>query len=259
MAMEAGVELVIASPEFEPAMAAIGMPCWIGDTSIDDNQPEIEPAQFPPQPATAAAAAVLYTSGTTGRPKAVALSEQNFLANMDGIKQATGFDDSHVMLAVLPLFHAYGLTVTTLLPLTEGASVVVPERFIPRQILQLIEKHRVSCLIAVPGQYRVLIKDPTPVDTSSFWLCVAGAERLPERLAQEFHERFELPAGAGLRHHRTVARGLLQSPLGQRSRLSRPSAAQSSRSPSAATTMKFFLRERSARSASAAPRSCSAT
>ncbi|MGC2210314.1 MAG: AMP-binding protein [Candidatus Korobacteraceae bacterium] len=197
MAMEAGVELVIASPEFEPAMAAVGMPCWIGDTSIDDNQPDIEPAQFPPQPATAAAAAVLYTSGTTGRPKAVALSEQNFLANLDGIKQATGFDHSHVMLAVLPLFHAYGLTVTTLLPLTEGASVVVPERFIPRQILQLIEKYRVSCLIAVPGQYRVLIKDPTPVDTSSFWLCVAGAERLPERLAQEFHERFNYPLVQG--------------------------------------------------------------
>jgi len=198
MAMETGVELVIASPEFEPAMAAVGMPCWIGDTSIDETQPDIEPAQFPAlQPVSSAAAAVLYPSGTTGRPKAVALSEENLLANLDGAKQATGFDYSQVMLAVLPLFHAYGLTVTTLLPLTEGASVVVPERFIPRQILQLIEKHRVSCLIAVPGQYRVLIKDPTPVDTSSFWLCVAGAERLPERVAQEFHERFNYPLVQG--------------------------------------------------------------
>ena len=133
---------------------------------------------------------LLYTSGTTGRPKAVALSEANILANIDGLKQATGFDNAQVMLAVLPLFHAYGLTVTTLLPLTEGASVVVPERFIPRQILQLIEKHRVTCLIAVPGQYRVLTKEPTTIDASSLWLCIAGAERLPERIAQEFQERF---------------------------------------------------------------------
>jgi long-chain acyl-CoA synthetase len=192
MAMETGVELVIASPEFEPAMAAVGMPCWVGDSS-----PEIDPSQFLPQPVLSAASAVLYTSGTTGRPKAVALSEENILANLDGIKQATGFDHSHVMLAVLPLFHAFGLTVTTLLPLTEGASVVVPERFIPRQILQLIEAHRVSCLIAVPAQYRVLIKDPTPIDASSFWLCVAGAERLPERVAQEFHERFHYPLVQG--------------------------------------------------------------
>jgi long-chain acyl-CoA synthetase len=192
MAMETGVELVIASPEFEPAMAAVGMPCWVGDTS-----PEIDASQYPPQSVSSEAAAVLYTSGTTGRPKAVALSEENILANLDGIRQATGFDHSHVMLAVLPLFHAYGLTVTMLLPLLEGASVVVPERFIPRQILQLIEQHRVSCLIAVPAQYRVLIKEPTPIDASSFWLCVAGAERLPERVAQEFHERFNYPLVQG--------------------------------------------------------------
>jgi acyl-CoA synthetase (AMP-forming)/AMP-acid ligase II len=64
------------------------------------------------------------------------------------------------------------------------------ELFIPRQILQLIEKHRVTTLIAVPAQYRVLTKEPTPVDASSLWLCIAGAERLPERIAQEFQERF---------------------------------------------------------------------
>jgi long-chain acyl-CoA synthetase len=97
------------------------------------------------------------------------------------------------MLAVLPFFHAYGLTVTTLLPLTTGAQVVVPERFVPRQILQLIDKHRVSVLLAVPGQYRVLIKDPTPIDSSSLWLCIAGAERLPESIAQQFQKRFGHP------------------------------------------------------------------
>ncbi len=185
MAMETGVDLVITGEEYVPLMLGVGMQCWIGDASA-----EFEPSQVPVQPVPSGAAVLLYTSGTTGRPKAVALSEANILANIDGCKQATGFDDAQVMLAVLPLFHAYGLTISTLLPLTEGASVVVPERFIPRQILQLIEKHRVSCLIAVPGQYRVLTKEPATIDASSLWLCIAGAERLPERVAQEFHERF---------------------------------------------------------------------
>jgi long-chain acyl-CoA synthetase len=202
LAMETGVELVITSEEFAPAMAAVGMPCWVGDSSAEFEPSQIppsqlQPSQVPQQAASSGAAVVLYTSGTTGRPKAVALSEENILANLDGCKQATGFDHSHVMLAVLPLFHAYGLTVTTLLPLTEGASVVVPERFLPRQILQLIEKHRVSCLLAVPGQYRVLIKDPTPIDASSLWLCIAGAERLPEHVAQEFQQRFGYPLVQG--------------------------------------------------------------
>jgi long-chain acyl-CoA synthetase len=185
MCMETGVELVITSEEFVPPMVALGMQCWIGDASA-----EFEPAEVPQLPRSSEAAVLLYTSGTTGRPKAVALSEANIVANMEGLVQATGFNSDQVMLAVLPLFHAYGLTVTTLLPVTVGASVVVPERFIPRQILQLIEKHRVSCLIAVPGQFRVLIKEPTVIDASSLWLCIAGAERLPEHVGHDFQERF---------------------------------------------------------------------
>jgi long-chain acyl-CoA synthetase len=185
MCMETGVDLVITSEEFVPPMVALGMHCWIGDASA-----EFEASEVPETPKANEAAVLLYTSGTTGRPKAVALSEENILANIDGLKLATGYDESQVMLAVLPLFHAYGLTVSTLLPLTTGANVVVPEKFIPRQVLQLIEKHRVSCLIAVPGQYRVLIKEPTPIDASSLWLCIAGAERLPEAVAHEFQSRF---------------------------------------------------------------------
>ncbi len=192
MCMETGVDLIITGEEFVPALTAVAMSCWIGDAS-----PEFAPAQVPVQPVAAEVAVLLYTSGTTGRPKAVALSEQNILTNVEGCIAATGFDDKQVMLAILPLFHAYGLTVSTLLPLTTGASVVVPEKFIPRQVLQLIEKHRISCLIAVPAQYRVLVKEPLPVDASSLWLCIAGAERLPEQVAREFQARFNRPLVQG--------------------------------------------------------------
>jgi long-chain acyl-CoA synthetase len=186
--METGVELVITSEEFAPSLLSVGMKCWIGDASA-----EFELGEIPQQPNQSGVAALLYTSGTTGRPKAVALSEANIIANIDGLKQATGYDQSQVMIAALPLFHAYGLTVTTLLPVTTGAQVVVPDRFVPRQILQLIEKHRVTCLIAVPGQYRVLTKDSTVIDATSLWLCIAGAERLPEHIAQQFQQRFGHP------------------------------------------------------------------
>jgi long-chain acyl-CoA synthetase len=188
MAMEACCELVICGADFEAAMQGVGMPYWVGDSSAESGASPLSP-----QPAPSGAAVILYTSGTTGRPKAVALSDQNLLSNVDGCKQATGFDQSRTMLAVLPLFHSYGLTLTLLLPLTEGASVVIPERFNPRQVLQLIEQHRVACLLCVPGQFRLLIKDPTPIDSTSLWLCVSGAERLPESVAQEFHERFNYP------------------------------------------------------------------
>ncbi|PSH03152.1 MAG: hypothetical protein CXZ00_13745 [Acidobacteria bacterium] len=192
MAMEAGIELVVTSEEFAPRLLEVGVPCWIGDASA-----EFEPDQVPQQTNPSEVAALLYTSGTTGRPKAVMLTEQNILSNVDGCVEAAGFSRDEVMLAVLPLFHAYGLTVTTVLPLTLGASVVVPERFIPRQVLQLVEKHRVTCLIAVPGQYRILTKEPTSTNCSSLWLCIAGAERLPEHIALDFEDRFGCPLVQG--------------------------------------------------------------
>jgi len=191
MAMEAHAQAVVASKDLVPRLAEAQVPCW------NLEAPELDPASVPMKDLAQETAVLLYTSGTTGRPKTVALSEQNILDNAEGCRLATGFDDRQVMLAILPLFHAYGLTITMLLPLMTGSTVVIPERFIPRLVLQTIERHEVTCLVAVPSQYRILTKDPIEVDTSSLWLCIAGAERLPERVAQEFEERF----------HHTIVQG----------------------------------------------------
>ncbi|HWR36037.1 MAG TPA: AMP-binding protein [Clostridia bacterium] len=185
MAAEARADVVITTEEFVPRLIEVQLHCWIADASG-----EADPAAVPMRELATETAVLLYTSGTTGRPKAVALSERNIMENAEGCRLATGFDGKQVMLAILPLFHAYGLTVTLLLPLISGATVLIPDRFVPRAILQSIEKYKVTCLVAVPSQYRLLAKDPTTVDTSSLWLCIAGAERLPEHVAQEFEERF---------------------------------------------------------------------
>jgi long-chain acyl-CoA synthetase len=185
MAAEVGAELVITTEEFVPRLVELQVACWLGEANA-----VIDPTTVPVQPLAQKASILLYTSGTTGRPKAVMLSEQNVLSNAAGSRDAIGFDHRDVMLAILPLFHAYGLTVTIVLPLTEGAAIVIPDRFIPRAILQTIEQHKVTAFVAVPGQYRVLIKEPVNVDASSLRICIAGAERLPDQVALEFRERF---------------------------------------------------------------------
>ncbi|MFQ5723228.1 MAG: class I adenylate-forming enzyme family protein, partial [Terriglobia bacterium] len=188
MAAEAGLETVLTSSELAARLAeAKGTPLVVDQIPSATNR-EVAPANRPQ-----AAAVLLYTSGTTGRPKAVALSEENILANAEGCRQAAGFGSDEVMLAVLPLFHAYGLTVTLILPLMLGGTVVLQERFVPRTVLRAIERHRVTCLVAVPSQYRLLVKEPAQADTTSLWLAIAGAERLSERVAQEFEGRFEKP------------------------------------------------------------------
>jgi long-chain acyl-CoA synthetase len=191
MSVESRLEAVIAPPELRPRLEEVGVPVLACETG------EADPAQVKTAERGEEAAVILYTSGTTGRPKSVLLSEQNILSNAEGCRIATGFNDQQVMLAILPLFHAYGLTVTILLPLVTGATVVIPERFIPRSVLQLIEKEKVSCLVAVPSQYRVLAKEPADFDASSLWLCIAGAERLPEHVAQDFQQRFGHPVVQG--------------------------------------------------------------
>ncbi len=191
MVGSARAEMVIAGEEFVPRLMEAGIPCWMYETN------EVASAEAVPAKSLQTEAAVLlFTSGTTGMPKSVALSERNILDNAEGCRLATGFDGNQKMLAILPLFHAYGLTVTLLLPLITGSTVVI-ERFIPRPILQSIEKLRITCLVAVPSQYRLLAKDPTPADLSSIWLAIAGAELLPEQIALEFEERFHKPIVQG--------------------------------------------------------------
>ncbi|HEU5402134.1 MAG TPA: AMP-binding protein [Terriglobales bacterium] len=191
MVSSARAETVITTEDFVPRLVEAGIPCWPYEQAESVNA-----ADVPVADRTRDAAVFLFTSGTTGMPKTVELSERNLLDNAEGCRLATGFDDHQIMLAILPLFHAYGLTVTLLLPLITGSTVVI-ERFIPRQILQTIERLRITCLVAVPSQYRLLAKDPTPADLSSIWLAIAGAERLPEQVALEFDERF----------HKTIVQG----------------------------------------------------
>lgn len=184
MFAEVKLTTVFTSPDLAPRLVEAGVPYVLID-------PTYPPANdFALQARPHEVAVLLYTSGTTGRPKAVALSEQNIISNAEGCREATGFDDRQVMLAILPLFHAYGLTVTNLLPLMTGSTVVVLDRFVPRTVLNAIERHRVTTLVAVPSQYRLLALDPTPCDATSLWLCIAGAERLPETTERKFTERF---------------------------------------------------------------------
>ena len=184
MFAEAKLATVFTSEDLAPRLAEVGVPHVLIDTAY------LSTPKFDRQMQKNDAAVLLYTSGTTGRPKAVALSDENVISNAEGCMAATGFDDRQVMLAILPLFHAYGLNVTILLPLMAGSTVVVLERFTPRGVLDAIERHRVTTLVAVPSQYRLLARDPTPCDASSLWLCIAGAERLPETTEREFTERF---------------------------------------------------------------------
>ena len=187
MAAEAGFRSVLAAEELAPRAVEAGLEPIVASPASD------AAIDSPMKPLAMEAAVLLYTSGTTGRPKAVALSESNLLSNAEGCRVAGEFTRDDVMLAILPLFHAFGLTVTLLLPLSLGGKVILEDRFVPRTSLQSVAMHRVTAMIGVPSQFRLLAKEPAEVDATSLRLCIAGAERLGEHVGQAFEQRFSRP------------------------------------------------------------------
>lgn len=189
MADEAGFRAVLAAEELAPRAVEAALEPIVAPPDAA-RTPSAEP---PTKPLALDAAVLLYTSGTTGRPKAVALSENNLLANVEGCRVAGEFTADDVMLAILPLFHAFGLTVTLLLPLVLGAKVVLEDRFVPRTSLLSVAAHRVTAMIGVPSQFRLLAREKADVDAASLRLSIAGAERLGARTASAFEQRFGRP------------------------------------------------------------------
>ena len=144
-------------------------------------------------------AVLLYTSGTSGKPKGVMLTHGNLSANVAQCRRHIDFTSKEKMLGVLPQFHSFGLTVLTLLPLTVGCTVVYAPRFVPQRIVRLIREHRPSVVIAIPSMYNALlhVKDASPADMASLAFCVSGGEPLPQAVADGFMERFNIRINEG--------------------------------------------------------------
>ena len=140
-------------------------------------------------------AAILFSSGSEGTPKGIELSHQNMMGN---IKQTTTLlnpTDDDVMLGTLPIFHSFGLTVTTLLPLIEGIPVAChPDPTDGLGIGKIAAKYEASILLATATFLRLYTRNRKllPLMFSSIRMVVAGAEKLPLEIRDEFKNKFGL-------------------------------------------------------------------
>jgi long-chain acyl-CoA synthetase len=154
-------------------------------------------------------AALLYTSGTSGRPKGVMLTAANLAANLRQCTEWAGLPRRTVFLGVLPQFHCFGLTVLTLLPLWLGGKAVYTASFVPRKILELLKEHRPNVVLAIPSMLNGLLqaKGATRDHFASVDYLVSGGEPLPRPVFEGFRERFgvTLNEGYGLTETSPVA------------------------------------------------------
>ena len=155
---------------------------------------KIPPLRWPPNPRPEDLGVLLYTSGTSGRPKGVELTHGNLASNARACIDYANLDERLVFMGVLPQFHTFGLTVMTLIPMLLGAKVVYQARFVPRRVIQAVKEHRVSLLVAVPSMYAAMlsVKSADTDDLSSLSMTIAGGEKLSADLHQRFLDRFKV-------------------------------------------------------------------
>ncbi|MFI6577839.1 long-chain fatty acid--CoA ligase [Nocardiopsis sp. NPDC050513] len=149
--------------------------------------------QDAPEPARVASddvAVLMYTSGTTGRPKGVVLTHGNLWWNQLNVVSAVGFTPGETTYAAAPMFHIGGLNALTLHTLALGGRVVVRRSFDPAAALADLVEHQVATMFGVPAMYAALARQPgfADADLSSLRAPVVAGAPVPPSLVLEYDE-----------------------------------------------------------------------
>ncbi|HEU5414215.1 MAG TPA: acyl-[ACP]--phospholipid O-acyltransferase [Candidatus Angelobacter sp.] len=178
------IEDVAANPRFAERMSALllsFMPArWIEKsvgaerrTSLDD------------------IATIIFSSGSTGDPKGVVLTHYNIAANAEQLNQVFLLSGQQKILGILPFFHSFGFTGTLALPALAGIGAVFhPNPLDSRVIGGLVRNYKITMLLATPTFLQAYMRRCSPEEFGSLQYVVAGAEKLPERLALAFEDHF---------------------------------------------------------------------
>jgi long-chain acyl-CoA synthetase len=183
---------------------------------------EVEPESFgrmldeqEPRPGIAATeeedtAVILYTSGTTGKPKGAELTHFNLSRNAEIAAETTcAIRGGDVALGALPLFHSFGQTVSMNASLGSGATLTLVPRFDPGEVLETMQRDGVTHFYGVPTMYGALLHHPDRerFDTSALRICITGGASMPVEVLRGFEQAFgcELLEGYGLSETSPVA------------------------------------------------------
>jgi len=154
-------------------------------------------------------AVILYTSGTTGRPKGAELTHDNLRHNVEISAELFEMGPGDVIFGGLPLFHSFGQTCTMNAAISCGAAVTLLPRFDPGRALEILERDACTVFEGVPTMYGALLHHPDRrnFDVSKLRVCASGGASLPVEVLHGFEECFgcKVLEGYGLSETSPVA------------------------------------------------------
>jgi long-chain acyl-CoA synthetase len=137
-------------------------------------------------------AAIVYTSGTTGRPKGAELTHFQLLMNADTPGRVFGIQPDDVVLVVLPLFHVFGMSSELNVCVRFAGTMSLVPRFEPTKVLEVIQRDRVTIFEGVPTMYIALLNHPAidQYDLSSLRIGISGGAAIPAEVLDDFERKF---------------------------------------------------------------------
>ncbi|UOQ43488.1 fatty acid--CoA ligase family protein [Halobacillus salinarum] len=144
-------------------------------------------------------AVILYTSGTTGKPKGAMLTHKNLYSNASDVGDYLQFSSSDQVVAALPMFHVFCLTVALNAPLMRGGTVLVIPKFSPQAVFSAVEKFHATVFAGVPTMYNYLLqagKDRAG-SFNTIRLCISGGSSMPVALLHHFEKQFNVRVSEG--------------------------------------------------------------
>ncbi len=136
-------------------------------------------------------ATIIFSSGSTGDPKGVILTHYNIASNVEQLNQVVMLNSTDRILGILPFFHSFGFTGTLCLPVALGLGVIYhPNPLDARAIGALAAQYAITLLLATPTFLNTYTRRCAPEDFGSLRFVMAGAEKLPERIARAFEDHF---------------------------------------------------------------------